>query len=75
LLAIKDQGLDSRDTILSLQDLCQRASSAGVETEPVLRKVAPLCSDEDKYGMGSMRSMLLMRVEQENLFDARKRRG
>ena len=63
LLAMKDQGLDSRDTILSLQDLCEKARSVGVDTEPVLREVAPLCSDENKYGMGSMRSLVLRRVE------------
>ena len=73
LLAINDQGLDSRDTILLLQDLCERASSADVDTEPVLREVAPLCSDEDKYGMGSTRSLLLMRAEQKNLPAAKKR--
>ena len=75
LFAINDQGLDSRDAILLLQDLCKRASSADVDTEPVLREVAPLCSDEDKYGMGSTRSMLLMRAEQKNLPNADKRRG
>ena len=75
LLAIKDQGLDSRDAILSLQDLCERASYAGVDTVPVLRDVAPLCSDENKYGTGSTRSMLLTRAEQENSANAKKRCG
>ena len=73
LLAIIDQGLDSRDTILSLEDMCQRARSAGVDTEPVLRVVASLCSDEDKYGMGSMRSLLLRHAEQENSTNKKQR--
>lgn len=64
LLSIKDQGIDARDTVLWLQDLCKRASSADVETEPVLREVAQLSSNDDKYGMGSTRSLLLRRAEQ-----------
>ena len=75
LLSIKDQGLDARDTVLWLQDLCKRASSAEVDTEPVLREVALLSSNEDKYGMGSTRSLLLMRAEQKSSADAKDRRG
>ena len=69
LLSIKDQGIDTRDTILWLQDLCKKASSAGVDTEPVLREVALLSSDADKYGMGSTRSLLLTHAERMNLAD------
>jgi hypothetical protein len=62
LFSIKDQGSDSRDAILELQDLCGRASAAGVKTGPILRQVAGLSSDENKYGMGSTKSMRLNRV-------------
>ena len=75
LLSIKDQGIDTRDTILWLQDWCKQASSAGVDTEPVLREVALLSSDEDKYGMGSTRSLLLTHAERKNLANTKERRG
>lgn len=69
LLSIKDQGLDPRDTILWLQDLCERAVSAGVDTEQVLREVALLSSHEDNYGMGSTRSLLFRHAEQKSSAD------
>src|SRR5438874_4854608 len=59
LFSIKDQGRDSRDALLSLQHLCREARSAGVNSPPVLREVAELSSDLNKYGMGSTREMLL----------------
>jgi hypothetical protein len=74
LLSIKDQGIDTRDTILWLQELCTRASSAGVDTEPVLREVALLSRDEDKYGMGSTRSLLLRHAEQKSSSEGNHRR-
>ena len=59
LFSIKDQGRDSRDALLWLQDLCRKARSSGVSTAPVLREVAELSSGKNKYGMGSTRAMLL----------------
>jgi hypothetical protein len=59
LFSMKDQGRDSRDAILLLQDLCKRARAAGVNVAPVLKEVAALSSDQNKYGMGSTRGMLL----------------
>lgn len=59
LFSITDQGRDSRDAILLLQDLCRRANSAGVDIAPVLKDVAVLSNDQNKYGMGSTRDMLL----------------
>ena len=75
LLSIKDQGIDARDTVLWLRDLCKRASSADVETEPVLREVAQLSSNDDKYGMGSTRSLLLKSAERKNSDNTKDRRG
>ena len=75
LLSINDQGLDPRDLILSLQSICREASSAGVATAPVLRAVAALSSDKDRYGMGSTRSLLLKQAEQKAPPDARKDAG
>ncbi|MGY1495384.1 hypothetical protein ACW4TU_01850 [Streptomyces sp. QTS52] len=54
-----DQGSDTRDELLSLRDLCADARTAGIDLGPVLREVAELSSPEDKYGMGSMRDILL----------------
>ena len=62
LFAIDDQGRDSRDAIVSLQALMEKAAAAGVRTGPVLREVAELSNDVDKYGMGSTRAMLLARA-------------
>jgi len=59
LFSMKDQGRDSRDALLWLQDLCRKARSAGVSTTPVLKVVAELSSDRNKYGMGSTKEMLL----------------
>jgi hypothetical protein len=54
-----DQGSDTRDELLALRDTCQEARDAGVDLRPILREVAELSSREDKYGMGSMRDILL----------------
>ena len=59
LFSIKDQGCDSRDALLWLQDLCREARNAGVSSGPVLREAAKLSSDKNKYGMGSTKEMLL----------------
>ncbi|BBC30093.1 hypothetical protein SGFS_013870 [Streptomyces graminofaciens] len=58
-MSIVDQGSDTRDELLTLHDLCAEACDAGVDIEPLLREVAELSSREDKYGMGSMRDILL----------------
>ena len=58
LFSLRDQGEDSRDALLALQDLCGQARAAGVDTAPILREVAEMSSDENRYGMGSTRSQL-----------------
>jgi len=59
LFSMKDQGTDSRDALLLLQHLCGRAVAAGVNTGPILKEIADLSSDKNKYGMGSTKDMLL----------------
>ena len=59
LFSIKDQGRDSRDAILWLQDICRTARSTGLNTSAALKEVAALSSNENKYGMGSTQKMLL----------------
>ena len=58
-LSARDQGSDTRDEILELRDLCDRAHGLGIDTGPILDEVAAMSSDEDRYGMGSMRGVLL----------------
>ncbi|MQY17450.1 hypothetical protein [Nocardia macrotermitis] len=58
-LSIRDHGEDSRDEILTLDEDCRLAAEAGVDIAPILREVAAMSSDVDKYGMGSMRDTLL----------------
>jgi len=58
-LSARDQGADTRDEILGLGDLCERALGLGIDTGPILDEVAAMSSDEDRYGMGSMRSVIL----------------
>jgi hypothetical protein len=58
-VSARDQGSDTRDELLGLTDLCRRARRAGVAVEPILAEVAAMSSDVDRYGMGSMRSILL----------------
>jgi len=55
---MRDQGEDSRDALLELQELCTQARAAGVNTAPILREVAQMSSDENRFGMGSTRSQL-----------------
>jgi hypothetical protein len=63
--SIKDQGTDARDAILELEGMCRTARAAGVSTAPILRAVAKLSSEADKYRMGSTRKLLLRAAERE----------
>jgi hypothetical protein len=58
-LSAADKVADLRDTIVSVQALCERARSAGVEVAPILAEVAAISSDESTGAMGSVRSVLL----------------
>lgn len=57
-LSARDQGADMRDEILALQDVCNRARQAGIDVDPILDEVAAMSSDVDRYGIGSMRSVI-----------------
>ena len=59
LFSIKDHEQDTRDAITLLHSLCETATAAGVRTGPILKEIAELSSDVNKYGMGSTRSLLL----------------
>lgn len=59
LFSLKDQGRDSRDALLELQHLCREARISGVDAAPILKEVAALSSEENKFKMGSTKEMLL----------------
>jgi hypothetical protein len=59
VISMKDQYADGRDTLLELLHICRVAAGAGVEIGPILESVATISSDDNPYGMGSLRSMLL----------------
>ena len=61
-LSARDGGEDMRDEIVSLDDLCSKAGNAGIEIAPILREVAEISSDEDRYGLGSTKDVLLSRA-------------
>lgn len=58
LFSIKDHEQDTRDALVLLYEVCEKATSAGVNTGPILNEIAELSSDVNKYGMGSTRSLL-----------------
>jgi len=58
-LSARDQGADTRDEILTLRDLCDRARRYGIDVDPILDEVAAMSSAVDRYGMGSMRDVIV----------------
>jgi len=66
LFSIKDQEQDSRDAILRLQYLCEKAKSAGIKIGPILEEVAELSSDLKKFGWSSTRSLLQGSIPKPN---------
>ena len=58
LVSADDQGVDTRDWMLLVRDLCTRAAGLGIDTAPALREAAALSSDVDRHGMGSTRHLL-----------------
>ena len=59
LFSMKDQGRDTRDALLTLQEIVRQADTAGVDKAAALREVAVMSSSTNRYGMGSTRDILL----------------
>jgi hypothetical protein len=59
IFSVLDQGRDTRDAILWLQDIVARARSAGIQIEAMLEEVAGYSSETNKFGMGSTKGLLL----------------
>ncbi|MGW2286243.1 hypothetical protein [Streptomyces phaeochromogenes] len=64
-MSVEDQGRDTRDMMVGLNDLCGQARDAGLDIRPLLLDVAELSSEVDKYGMGSTRGILLRAADRE----------
>ena len=64
-MSVKDHGGDTRDMMVTLNGLCEQARDTGVDIRPLLLDVADISSDVDKYGMGSMRDILLRAAGRE----------
>jgi len=58
MFSLKDQGRDRRDAKLWLSDLCDEGRRSNLAIAGILRDVALMSSDEDRYGWGSTRSWL-----------------
>lgn len=56
---MKDQGRDSREALLTLQEIVREADTAGVDKAAALRAVAAMSSSTNRHGMGSTRDTLL----------------
>ena len=59
MISMVDQGADTRDTILLVSKITRSAAGAGVNIGPIIEEIAGISSDENRYGMGSVRSILL----------------
>ncbi|GLW35886.1 hypothetical protein [Actinoplanes regularis] len=62
-----DQGADPRDELMTIWSLCNRARELGIDVEPVLREVAELSSDVDRYEFGSTRALIMRGLEEHDL--------
>lgn len=58
-----DEGSDTRDMLVDLRVLADRARAAGIDIVPTLVEVAEMSSDVDRYGMSSTRRILLNLIE------------
>ena len=58
LISIKGDYVDTRDLILLIQYYRDKAKKEGVEIQQILEKVAKLSSKTNRFGMGSMQSLL-----------------
>lgn len=56
--SIMDQGTDSRDAVVWLDAIRAKAAKARVDLKPILKEVAALSSNRDRYGMGSTQEQL-----------------
>jgi len=58
VLSMRDHHKDTRDELVTLSGLLRVAHEAGIRVATALKEVAALSSNDDRYGMGSMREIL-----------------
>jgi hypothetical protein len=58
-LSMSDQGRDARDLLTALESRHREAQVAGIDLAPIALEIAAMSSDEDRYGMGSTRRILI----------------
>lgn len=59
---IRDQEKDTRDAILSLRSLIEKGRALDYPVKALLQEVSELASQEDKYGWGSTRNLILNNI-------------
>ena len=58
LLVVIDDKIDTRDTITRIGSLVEEARANGVEYRPIMRQIAKVAGTTDRYGFGSMRTII-----------------
>lgn len=66
LLSVRDQGNDPRDALVAMDRLAALAVEHDVKFRPLASEIAEISSREDRYGMGSLKDMLLRRFPEES---------
>jgi hypothetical protein len=64
LLSIQDQGKDPRDVMMAIDVMISTATKCGLDIQPQLVEVAEISSSRNRYGMGSMKEIMLSRLLQ-----------
>ncbi len=59
LMAIEDQGKDTRDCILALQHYRKHAEDRGINVDTVFHEMSTIASKIDKYGWGTTSELFL----------------
>ncbi len=62
IASMQDGRCDPRELILSLVHLIDTARNIGIDVNPHLRKIAELSSAADRFGMGSIRKILMNKM-------------
>jgi hypothetical protein len=58
LVSLTDGGNDTRDAVMVMDDLIVWARGANITHEGIFAEIAGMSSPEDRFGMGSIRSLL-----------------
>jgi len=58
LLFVMDDTVDTRDAIMGIGTLVDDARSSGVRYRPILKQIAKVAGTTDRYGFGSLRSVI-----------------